>query len=287
MAPEAKETRLIELIRSYESVIVAFSGGVDSSYLAYVSHQVLGPRSHAVTAISPAVSAAQRSSAHDFAEQHGLNHTSIRTDELDNPDYRSNPAARCFHCKTELYQKLQPLGREWGVEAILDGTNFDDLQDFRPGRRAAKELGIISPLAKVGMTKPDLRQLSRKLGLSTWNQPAAPCLSSRFPYGIAIDEEKLSMVDRAEEFLRSAGLRNFRVRHHEDIARIEVDAREWDSILDTKILERIQGRLREIGYRYVTLDLAPFRSGSLNDALGEKGRAAQASQIDQKATDGQ
>lgn len=267
MDPRDKEKELIGRIGSFNSLIVAFSGGVDSSYLAYMCNEVLGGRSIAVTAISPAVSEMQESLARRFASEHALNHRLVRTDEMEDENYRSNPSNRCYFCKSELYEALGRLRERWEVEAIADGSNLDDAGDYRPGGQAASENDVRSPLAEVGLGKAEIRTLSRQRGLSTWDLPAMPCLSSRFPYGVRITAEKLRQVEEAEAFLREMGLRNFRVRHHEEIARIEVATEEMADLLTLERFDRIQNRLRQLGYQFVTLDLRGFESGSLNRLL--------------------
>src|SRR5690606_2503735 len=251
----------------YQSAIVAFSGGVDSSLLALVAHRVLGERARIVTAVSPSVSAMQEELALQFARRYGMHHRVIYTEEMEDPNYTSNPSNRCYFCKSELYGYLSRLKQDWGVEVIFDGSNADDVGDYRPGRQAAAESEVVSPFIEVGMNKQEIRELSRKWQLPTWDLPAMPCLSSRFPYGVRITREKLRQVEKAEEYLRGLGLKNFRVRHHEEIARIEVDPSEMAGILEVETFEKINYRLKEIGYRYVTLDLQGFRSGSLNELL--------------------
>ncbi len=267
MTLEQKEAQLRSRIAGFRRVIVAFSGGVDSSYLAWVARRELGREARCVTALSPAVSELQRTLARDFARRHELEHVELPTREVEDPNYTSNPSDRCYFCKSELYAALSKLRIECGADAILDGSNRDDLDDYRPGRRAAAESDVVSPLLEAGLTKPEIRQLSRRHGLTTWDLPAMPCLSSRFPYGTEITPQKLRQVERAEDFLRQLGLRNFRVRHHEELARLEVDRDEFGAILTPEILERIDQRLRRLGYRWVTLDLRGFRSGSLNELV--------------------
>ena len=225
----------------------------------------------------------QRQLAVDFAQENGLNHTLIGTREMEDERYTRNPTNRCYFCKAELFAHLDRLRQEWEVEVVFDGSNRDDVSDYRPGRQASAEWSVISPLIEAELGKDDIRRLSKKWGLATWDLPSMPCLSSRFPYGIEITEEKLRQVERSEDFLRSLGFRNFRVRHHEGVARIEVDASEMDRILDPQLFAKIHRALRSYGYLYVTLDLRGFRSGSLNDEVagsGEqgarsKGRACQ------------
>ena len=262
-----KEEQLFSFISRYRSALIAFSGGVDSAYLAFAAHQVLGERACAVTALSPSVSSLQKDIAIDFAHRYGLNHHLVKTGEMDNPDYTTNPSNRCYFCKTELYDQLEVLRERWDVEVIFDGSNADDVSDYRPGHKAAREREVISPLVETNITKEEIRKLSRKRGLPTWDQPAMPCLSSRFPYGVKITEKKLGQVEQAEAFLRNLGLCNFRVRHHENLARIEVDQSEMSRLMDPKLFEQISSRLKSIGYSYVTLDLEGFRSGSLNEEL--------------------
>ena len=267
MDPQEKEKNLFRYLERYRRVIVAFSGGVDSSYLAFCAHRVLGSESRAVTALSPSVSGYQRSLALDFARRYRLNHTLIETREMDNPDYARNPTNRCYFCKDELYVHLKRLLREWNAEAILDGSNMDDIGDYRPGRRASRERGVLSPFIDVKLSKAEIRSQSLKWGLPTWDLPAMPCLSSRFPYGVAITEEKLQQVDAAEAYIRSLGVVSFRVRHHEDLARIEVDRTERHKLMDPDLFDDVNRKLRALGYRYVTLDLQSFRSGSLNQVV--------------------
>lgn len=265
--PEEKEERLVEFLARYQDVIVAFSGGVDSSYLAFMAHRVLGSGACSVTAFSPSVSNLQRELALGFAATYQINHKVISTQEMGNPDYTTNPSNRCYFCKSELYVHLERLAREWDVEAIFDGSNQDDVGDYRPGRKASQEFSVISPLIEAGFSKEDIRLQSKRWALPTWDQPAMPCLSSRFPYGVAITEQKLRQVDDAEAFLRSLGFREFRVRHHETLARIEVDLSEQEKILDLDRFALINRKLRDLGYQYVTLDLQGFRSGSLNEGI--------------------
>ena len=267
MTPAEKERNLVHFLEGFGSAIVAFSGGVDSSYLAFLSHRVLGASARIVTALSPSVSRSQEDTVREFVARYGVNHHFIRTDELHDPDYAANPSNRCYFCKSELFDRLRSLRDEWGVEAIFDGSNADDLGDYRPGRRAAQEKAVVSPLAEAGMGKTDIREQSRKWGLSTWDMPATPCLASRLPYGVEVTEAKLRQVDAAESLLRSLGFTEFRVRHHETLARLEISPAEMPRVFDQELLERINRELKALGYRYVTLDLQGFRSGSLNELL--------------------
>lgn len=249
------------------SVLVAYSGGVDSSYLAYVATQEIGGNALCVTGLSPSVSAYQRDMAHAVANVLGLNHITITTKELDLAGYTANSPDRCFFCKDELYTKLGELARARSIAHMFDGTNHDDLGDHRPGRKAAEVHGVRSPLAEVGMTKSEVRERSQAHGLATWDKPASPCLSSRIAYGTAVTIGRLAKVERGEELLREAGFREFRVRMHGDLARIEIAGEEIHRAFEAEMLNRLNERFREIGFSYVTLDLQGFRSGSMNEVL--------------------
>lgn len=267
MQAAQKEETLETLLNDHTRVIVAFSGGIDSSYLAYTGHRVLGSEAFSITALSPAVSSYQRRLATDFARSHGLNHRFIETNEMSEEHYTSNPSNRCYFCKGELYRQLSGWKDRLEADCVMDGTNLDDQGDYRPGRRAAAEKGVRSPLAEVQLTKQEIRWLAKRHGLRVWNLPAMPCLSSRFPYGVEITPEKLKRVELAEAFLRKIGFLNFRVRHHEDLARIEVDQQEMSKILNPDCFQAIEEHLSGLGYRFVTLDMKGFRSGSLNELL--------------------
>ena len=262
-----KERKLRELIRSFNSVIVAFSGGVDSAYLAYLASEELGTRALAVTGDSASYPAFQRELAEGLTTRFGLRHEIVVTEEFDDANYTSNPPNRCYYCKSELYTKLDRLAQERGFEVICDGTNADDVGDYRPGREAARERGVRSPLLECGITKSEIRELSHRAGLPTWNEPASACLSSRVPYGQVVTIEKLSMVDKAEMALKQLGFRQVRVRHHGDVARIEIAEDEMTHALDPEMTRRMSAALKALGFKYVTLDLEGYRTGSLNEAL--------------------
>jgi pyridinium-3,5-biscarboxylic acid mononucleotide sulfurtransferase len=248
------------------SVVVAYSGGVDSAYLAYVASRTLGDRAVAVTAESPSYPERHRQLALRIARDFGLQHQVIHTSELDRPEYRANPTNRCYYCKHELYTHLSRLAAERHA-VVVDGNNADDRGDYRPGRQAAREFGVRSPLDDVGLTKDEIRMLSKLAGLPTWDEPASACLSSRIPYDHEVTGEKLRTIERAEDALRQLGFRVFRVRHHDDVARLELSRAEMARALDEETAARIVRELKAIGYRYVSLDLQGYRTGSLNEGL--------------------
>ncbi len=266
-ALRAKEHHLHAILTDLGSVIVAFSGGVDSAYLAVAANAVLGPRAFAITADSPSYPDHHRQMAQSVALQFQLQHEIVHTDELERPEYRANPANRCYFCKQELYTTLTRVARERGIGAVADGSNADDRGDYRPGRQAAREHGVVSPLDRAELTKDEIRLLARNAGVATWNEPASACLSSRIPYGSEVTIDKLRMIERAETVLREAGFRVCRVRHHDSMARLEMARSEMARALDPTIAEHLVRDLKAIGYEHVVLDLQGYRLGSLNEAL--------------------
>lgn len=268
---DEKEVRLREILRKMEKVIVAFSGGVDSSYLAFVANLELGSSAICVTGESASLSNYQREQTRLIANRFGFNHEVVETDEVSNPDYISNAPNRCYFCKTELYGKLLPLANDRHAAYIVDGSTTDDIGDFRPGRTAATEKGVRSPLIEAGLSKSDIRLLSRRAGLPTWDRPASPCLSSRIAYGTPVTIQRLSIVDRGENIMREMGFREFRVRHHDELVRLEISPDEFEKALKAENVAELARRFRELGFRYVTLDLHGFRSGSMNEILKDNG----------------
>ena len=262
-----KLDKLKQIISEMESVAIAFSGGVDSSLLLKVAHDVLGDRALAVTATSETYPESQFEESTRLAIEIGARQVAMHTEELDIPAFKDNPPNRCYYCKKELFEKIRKIADEHGLRHVADGANSDDLSDHRPGSQAAAELGVRSPLQEANLTKADIRRLSKQLGLPTWNKPAFACLSSRFPYGSGITRDALDKVAAAEEFLRSEGFGQYRVRHHNTIARIELPAEDIARAAEESFRKRLVQRFKEIGYTYVTLDLQGFRSGSMNEVL--------------------
>jgi uncharacterized protein len=261
-----KERALRDRLSSFESVVVAYSGGVDSAYLALIASRTLGDRALAVTADSPSYPDRHRQLAIRIARDFRLQHEIIRTNELDRPEYRANPANRCYYCKHELYTHLSRIAQSRRA-VVVDGNNADDRSDYRPGRQAAREFGVLSPLDEVDLSKDEIRVLSRAAGLPTWDEPASACLSSRIPYHTEVTDEKLRTIEAAERALRALGFRVFRVRHHDALARIEIARDEMARALEPEVNAAIVRELKAAGYRYVSLDLQGYRSGSLNEGL--------------------
>jgi len=256
------------------SVLVAYSGGVDSTFLLRVARDVLGERAVAVTAVSASFPRAELADSQRYAAEMGARQILIDTQELEQAGYRANTPERCFFCKDELFTKLTPVAEREGLRVVVYGEIADDRRDHRPGARAAKEHRVRAPLADAGLTKLEIRRLSRELGLATWDKPSMACLSSRIPYGSAVTAEKLSMVERAEEALRGLGLRQVRVRHHDTVARVEVDPQDLPELVRSPMRELVLARIKEAGYLYVSLDLEGYRSGSMNDVFLKAGSLA-------------
>ena len=265
---KAKLTSLERRLSSLGSAVIAYSGGLDSTFLAKVAHDVLGQKALAVTACSETYPIREQEKALETAREIGLRHRLIQTSELEIPGFTDNPVDRCYFCKNELFSTLRKTAAEEGLLHILDGTTADDLGDLRPGRRAAAEFGVISPLLEAGLKKTEIRVLSKKLGLPTWDKPASACLASRIPYQSAITPEKLRQIELAEEHLRSLGIVQCRVRHHGEVARIEVAAEDIPRVCGPLRLE-IVSCLRSLGFIYVTVDLSGYRPGSMNEVLGK------------------
>ncbi|MDD3225209.1 MAG: ATP-dependent sacrificial sulfur transferase LarE [Clostridium sp.] len=257
-------------LKELKSVAVAYSAGVDSTFLLTVAHEVLCDNVIAVTAKSSTYPEREFKEAEAFTKKIGVKHIVMVSEELDIKGYSKNPTNRCYYCKTELYTKVKNIAKENDIANVVDGANLDDMGDFRPGMVAAKELGIISPLKMAGMTKDDIRKLSKEYGLKTWNKPSFACLSSRVPYGSAITSKKLKMIEKSEQFLLDLGFKQVRVRHHGEIARIEVAPEEREKFFDSSLMDKIGLKLKEFGFKYVTLDLLGYRTGSMNEVLTDK-----------------
>lgn len=265
-----KEDHLFSLLREMERVIVAYSGGTDSAYLAWAAHRVLGENTLAITADSASIPESHKRDAEELARRVGFRHEYIETREFDNPDYVRNAPDRCFHCKDELFARLEEVGRERGIPNVVYGVNVDDLGDYRPGQNAAQEHLVKAPLADAGLRKAEIRELSRLAGLPTWDRPASACLSSRIPYGTPVTKETVKTVEAGEEALKALGFRQFRVRFHGEIVRIEIARDEMQKALTMEMAARFATIFKPLGFHYVTLDLEGYRQGSMNETLNLK-----------------
>ena len=266
---EAKEQRLREELRKVPSLVVAYSGGVDSAYLAYAAHKALGERMLAVTALSASYSGRDREEAENCAAQVKFPHEFIETDELSNPAYRANNPDRCYFCKDELFDKLDDLVARRGFAAVAYGVNVDDQGDWRPGHRAAKKHQVLAPLLDAGLTKADIRELAHRAGVPVWDRPASACLSSRIAYGLEVTPERLAIVEKGEEALRQLGFKQFRVRYHDKLVRLEIAPEELPGALTPEMARKFVEIFKALGFNFVTLDLEGYRSGSLNTHLVE------------------
>jgi pyridinium-3,5-biscarboxylic acid mononucleotide sulfurtransferase len=264
---DAKQTKLFSVLRGLDRVMVAYSGGADSAYLAWAAHQVLGGNALAVTADSASIPQSHKRDAEAFVRQFGIPHEYIETREFENPDYLKNDANRCFHCKDELFTRLEEVGRERGISNIIYGVNADDLGDYRPGQNAAGLHKVKAPLVDAGLRKAEIRELSRLSGLPTWDRPASACLSSRIPYGTPVTIENIKTVERGEEEVKALGFRQFRVRYHGELVRLEIARDELGRALTPEMARQFTAIFKTLGFKYVTLDLEGYRQGSLNEVL--------------------
>ncbi|HYO80585.1 MAG TPA: ATP-dependent sacrificial sulfur transferase LarE [Bryobacteraceae bacterium] len=268
-----KQEKLFGVLRNLGHVLIAYSGGTDSAYLAWAASRVLGDRATAVTADSASMPESHKTDAEAFAREHGIRHEYIPTFEFDNPDYVVNNPDRCFHCKDELFKRLEEFGTTRGMAQIIYGVNKDDLGDYRPGQNAAKLHQVKAPLVEADLTKAEIRELSRMAGLSVWDRPASACLSSRIPYGTPVTPETVRTVDRGEEAIRRLGFRQFRVRFHGELVRVEIDREELSRALTIEMADALTGIFKELGFLYVTLDLQGYRQGAMNEVLKLQSKA--------------
>lgn len=264
---QEKQQKLFDILQSYGSVMVAYSGGTDSAYLAWAAHRVLGPNAVAITADSASIPESHKRDAENFVREFGIRHEYIATYEFDNPDYIRNDPNRCFHCKDELFTRLEEVGRARHITHIVYGVNVDDLGDYRPGQNAASNHKVNAPLVDAGLTKAEIRELSRQAGLPTWDRPASACLSSRIPYGTPVTLQNVKTVEVGEEELKALGFRQFRVRFHGEVVRIEIAKEEMPKALSVEMAGKLTAIFKTLGFKYVTLDLEGYRQGSMNEVL--------------------
>ncbi len=267
MVMSDKQQHLFDILSSMDQVIVAYSGGTDSAYLAWAAHQALGSRAIAITADSASIPTSHKRDAEDFVHRFGIAHEYIETHEFDNPDYLKNDKNRCFHCKDELFTRLAEVGRERGIENIVYGVNMDDLGDYRPGQNAAQQHKVKAPLVEAELTKAEIRELSREAGLPTWDRPAAACLSSRIPYGTPVTIQNIRTVEVGEEEMKALGFRQFRTRFHGELVRIEIAREEMQHALNMEMAGKLTSLFRGLGFKFVCLDLEGYRQGSFNQLL--------------------
>ncbi len=267
-----KKDKLKQIISDMESIVIAYSGGVDSTFLIKFAHDILGAKAIAVTARSSTYPEREFKEASDYAAEIGIKHIIITSEELDIEGFSNNPKNRCYFCKKELFTKILDIAKTNDIKYVADGSNTDDIDDYRPGRKAIKELNIRSPLIEAGLSKQDIRDLSKEMNLPTWNKPAFACLASRIPYGNTISKEKLNMIDKAEQYLIDMGFVQFRVRHHGDVARIEVLQSEIEKFNNIELRDRVYKKFKEIGFPYTALDLMGYRTGSMNETIKQDGK---------------
>ena len=272
LSADEKELLLLKQFTEFPSMIIALSGGADSAFLAWAAHRAIGPRALSVTALSPSYSAHDRTVVEEFVHKLGVRHEFIETHEMENPKYRANAADRCYFCKDELFTVLDVMARERGFAAVAYGVNADDTLDFRPGHRAATEHRVLAPLLDAGLHKAEIRNLSQRVGLPTWDRPASACLASRLPYGTEVTPERPALVERGEAALRELGFRQFRVRLHEKLARVEIAPEEMPRAMSPEMAASIAARLKAAGFTFVALDLEGYRQGSLNESLAPRGK---------------